>query len=154
MTEYPAFDFAAVMRRAAEQTRREDALLSRNKALVLGALEAAGVARVEVEFDGGGDSGQIESVRARDADGAEVELPDDRLALCLVDGPGSEPRSGDHSPVEAIETLVYGALACRHGGWENNEGGYGTVLFDVADRSMRLEMHERVVETVFAAHEF
>lgn len=37
----------------------------KNKATVMDALAAAGITSVEVEFDGHGDDGQIESIEAR-----------------------------------------------------------------------------------------
>ena len=55
---------------------------------------------------------------------------------------------------QAIETLVYDALAQTHGGWENNEGGFGAFVFDVAARTLRLTMNARVTETLVSRHGF
>ena len=45
---------------------------TRNKALIFAALEEAGITKVSIEFDGAGDSGQIEDILAWNADGATV----------------------------------------------------------------------------------
>ena len=55
---------------------------------------------------------------------------------------------------DAIERLAYDLLEETHGGWENNEGAYGEFVFDVAERTIRLEYNERVMETEYSEHEW
>ncbi|MGD9471263.1 MAG: DUF6878 family protein [Novosphingobium sp.] len=102
-------------------------------------LEAQGVVLVTVDFDGCGDSGQIESISAFDEHG-EVAVPEDKLANAEDEG---EPVK------DIIETLAYDLLQSEHGGWENNEGAYGEFRFDVADRTITLGCHMRIETTDF-----
>jgi hypothetical protein len=51
-----------------------------NKAAVFDALASAGITDVTVEFDGWGDSGQIEAITAQSGD-ITVELPSGRLRV-------------------------------------------------------------------------
>lgn len=96
-------------------------------------LEAQGIVLVTVDFDGCGDSGQIESISAFDEHG-EVAVPEDKLANTEDDG---EPVK------DVIESLAYDLLQSEHGGWENNEGAYGEFRFDVADRTIMLACNIR-----------
>lgn len=105
-------------------------------------LEAQGVVLVTVDFDGCGDSGQIEGISAFDEHG-EVALPEDKLAIAKTD---SEPTIApdESEPVkDVIESLAYDLLQSEHGGWENNEGAYGEFRFDVADRTIMLACNIR-----------
>ena len=123
-----------------------------NKALIFAALEEAGIIKISIEFDGAGDSGQIEDVRAWHAAGGTVPLPSDhKLEL-----PSPLP---DNPPVhmtlqEAVETLAYDYLEDTHPGWENNDGAFGTFLFDVPGQTVTLEHNERYTEVTTTSDEF
>ena len=67
-------DVKALMAKWEAQTQRAAELHPANKASLFAALAAAGVTRVDVRFDGVGDSGQIEEVQALAGDDP-VELP-------------------------------------------------------------------------------
>ena len=140
----------------AEQRARADltaAALPANKAVLFDALANAGITAVIVEFDGSCDDGQIESVTAQAGD-TLVGLPADLVILHEPrrDVTGLEDRT---CPVaEAIETMAYAFLEETHAGWEINDGAFGTFTFDVAARSIRLDHHERVMETEYSEHVF
>jgi hypothetical protein len=55
---------------------------------------------------------------------------------------------------EAIEELCYDYLSDKHDGWENNDGGFGTFVFDVATRAIELEFNARFIEFTTSTHEF
>src|SRR3546814_5804287 len=100
-------------------------------------LTAVGITSVVVSFDGYGDSGQIEGIEARNADG-EVALPqiDVEIAVARYDEDDFERCC---QPLErAIEELAYDALSDLHGGWENNAGAYGEFGFDAGQRTISL----------------
>jgi hypothetical protein len=124
-----------------------------NKPLVFDALAAAGLTLVEVEFDGEGDSGQIEGVYAYAGD-ARAELPESSLTLHQVAQNKTDPRTTTVSLHDAIETLCYDYLSQAHGGWENNDGAYGKFEFDVGSRSIRLDFNERFTDSTHHSHEF
>ena len=55
---------------------------------------------------------------------------------------------------EAIETLVYDFLRQVHSGWEINDGAYGDFIFDVAERTIKLDYNERYTSSENFSHEF
>jgi hypothetical protein len=122
-----------------------------NKNLIFAALAEAGVHRVTVDYDGSGDSGQIENVEAWGGGDQRIPFPPDtRIQL----GAGNP----DHPPTElnleaAVETLAWDYLEI-HYGWENNDGAFGTFVFDVPARTVTLEHNERYTEVNTTSHEF
>lgn len=147
-------DLEAFLLRAFEHDRREAARLDENKIALFHRLAGSSVSSIRVGFDGGGDSGQIETSDAETADGSEAILPSEPVALRLDDRSDGERRFIDHSVREAVEVLAYDCLSREHSGWENNDGAYGTFVFDVTARTIRLEMNERVTDSLFSEHEF
>ena len=123
------------------------------KAALFAVLATVGITHVFVEFDGCGDSGQIESIVARAGD-AEIDLPDATVAMTVVEWGATEPVTHDLPLPDAIEQLAYDLLGATHRGWENNDGAYGDFTFDVAAGTISLEYHERYVATESYAHEF
>jgi hypothetical protein len=123
---------------------------ARNKGLIFAALAEAGIGKVTVEYDGSGDSGQIGDVfawRGRDT----VPLPSCKLQLAQShpDHPFAET-----GLAEAVENLAWDCLEERHAGWENDDGGFGTFVFDVAARTLTLEHNERFTDFTSSTDEF
>jgi len=44
---------------------------------------------------------------------------------------------------ETINEVAWSLLERQHGGWENDDGGFGEIVFDTAERAITLEMNER-----------
>jgi hypothetical protein len=124
-----------------------------NKQVVFDALAAAGLTRITVEFDGIGDSGQIDEITAYAGD-AIAELPLPSLTLHQVAQNKGDPRTTKVSLREAVETLCYDYLSQTHGGWENNDGAYGRFEFDVGKRSIYLDFNERFTDSTHHFHDF
>lgn len=115
------------------------------------------VATVNVEFDGNGDSGQITGTYAMDDKGVDLDssvlkLPVGKIkflrSYSLVDGkmvPNYDIKEG--TVEDLLEEVAYSMLEKKHGGWEINEGSYGTFTFDFVNGNIELEYNERV-ETV------
>ena len=145
-------DFIDYLARHAEQMRRLDECRPANIAALFDALAATGVATVIVTFDGYGDSGQIESIDAGNAEGV-TPLPSVEIAL-------AQPGKGDvtdhvSTPIEqAIEELAYDLLRDTHAGWENNDGAFGEFTFDVAARTISLDHNERYTAIESYSHEW
>jgi hypothetical protein len=143
-----------------------------NKQVLFDALAGLGVHTIIVEFNGYGDSGQIEGICATDASEREVRLPDTPTITILTVEHESVKVRGCHSTSacevcelgglhqnvytvnEAIEAVCNGWLEETHEGWEINDGAYGTFEFDVAERTVTLEYCERYTETKDYTHEF
>ena len=109
---------------------------ARAKAAILaecGSLAAAGVTFVAVHFDGCGDSGVTEAVECFDSDYYAYE---------------------EHKPVphdaaylqEHFETLV-------PMGYENDCGGFGDVVLDVAARKITVERNDRFEDYTTSTYE-
>ncbi len=152
-TPKPVIDLDAVFTEWNAYEARRAELHPANKATLFAALGAAGITRVVLTFDGGGDSGQTENIEAfagndlRDLPDATVELRD----LLFREG---EPRALSQPLADAIETLAYACLEQKHCGWENNEGGYGEFVFDVAEGTITLDYNERFESSENYTHEF
>ena len=124
-----------------------------NKTVVFDALAAACLTRVTVEFDGEGDSGQINGIAAH-AGEAPAELPSTSLKLHRAPQNGGDLRTAEATLRDAIETLCYDYLSQTHGGWENNDGAYGEFIFDVAERTITLDYNERHRQSDYSQHVF
>lgn len=138
---------------AAEKARRA-ALRPANKAAVFAALVGAGIASVTVAFDGYGDSGQIQSIEARDVLDAETPLPEETVAIVAIVWGRPDPESRAMSVREAIEHLAYEALEETHAGWEINDGSFGDFVLDVPALEIRLDYNERFTSTELYIHTF
>ncbi len=85
-------------------------------------LRKLGVKTVTAQYDGCGDSGQIE-----DPEFGPVEVPP---AL-----------------VRAVHDLFYDLLEAHYAGWEINEGSFGQFEWDLGADSIALEHSTRTYET-------
>jgi hypothetical protein len=119
---------------------------ARNKEILFAALAAAGIHRVTVEYDGSGDSGQIETIEAWNAANDRMPFPSDaRIQLAP---------ERDYNLEAAAETVAWEYLGDLYCGWENNDGAFGTFVFDVAARTVTLEHNERFTDVNTTTHEF
>jgi hypothetical protein len=141
-TTTQTFDVAKWEAEQRARTAAVDALRPTNAAALFAALAAARITSVTVGFDGYGDSGQIESIDAR-AGETQAELPETSVTLLTLGWRETEPSEASMPMREAIEHMAYDCLAQTHGGWENNEGAFGTFILDVADQTITLEFNQR-----------
>jgi hypothetical protein len=138
---------------AALRTQLEAELFSLNKAVLLNALALAGVTQVVVTFDGYGDSGQIENVEVRAGDD-DIAMPAAEIEIAEAVWGQSEPERSTVSLATAIESLAYDVLERTHCGWENNDGAYGDIIFDVAEHRITLDYNERYTSSENYTHIF
>lgn len=97
------------------------------------ALEAAGITRVVIEYNGAGDEGWIDSITAEpDPDAIEY-----RTEL-----------------YDTLKRQAYDLLEEHHGGWEINEGSTGTITLDVPFQRCRLNHGERYENVRWSQQEF
>jgi hypothetical protein len=99
-------------------------------------LKEAGVATVRIEYDGCGDSGQIESVSYLDRDGKALEFSSTASF--------SEDRLTD---------LFYDLTQARHPGWENNDGAFGEFDWNLNADTLRHEHNDRFTDYETTEHE-
>ena len=139
--------------KAAAQAKLKVEVFTLNKAALLNALALAGVTRVVVSFDGYGDSGQIENVEAQAGDDA-VTMPGAAIEIAEVVWDQAEPKRSSISIAQAVESLAYDVLEKTHCGWENNDGAYGDIVFDVEEETITLDYNERYTASENYTHTF
>ena len=149
----PAIDIAALMRRLDAEQAEARKLVEPNKHALFAVLAPAGITRVTVTFDGGGDSGQIEAVDAFCGE-ETAALPDGEVTLSRRSYRSDDVELVALSVPEAIEDLCYALLGQEHGGWENNEGGYGEFVFDVTADRIDLDMNIRIETSEYHGHQW
>ncbi|MEM7670426.1 MAG: DUF6878 family protein, partial [Pseudomonadota bacterium] len=109
----PKMDYSEMM----EKWRIErEAALKTTRADLLAALRALGVTEVIAEYEGYGDSGNVEDITLQPND----LTPDSDL-------------------MRKLEDFAWSFAYNQHPGFENNEGGYGTLTWDVAGDSITLD---------------
>lgn len=137
-------DFAA---RQAERDARVCSEIQHLKQLVIAPLQAAGISRVEIRFDGCGDSGAVEETVCLDATGAVVSCPDVAVARSAI--AMDRANGADHAQTlaEALESLTYLALEHHHPGWEINDGACGELVVDVGEPGFVLDCQLRYTAT-------
>ena len=149
----PAFDPGDWETEQSNRVAAGEAIRPANKAALFDALANAGITEILVEFDGYGDSGQIENIDARTGN-KTVDLPDVEIQITKLGWRDCEPRTAVMIVGAAVEYLAYDYLEQTHCGWENNDGAFGTFTFDVGKRAISLEHHERYTETQSYDHKF
>ena len=148
--EAPFSDWEA---KAAARAKLEAELFAINKTALLNALALAGVTHVTVSFDGYGDSGQIENVEVRSGDAAAT-MPAATIEIVESVWDQPEPTKSSVTIAATVERLAYDVLERTHCGWENNDGAYGDVVFDVADGVITLDYNERYTASENYTHTF
>jgi hypothetical protein len=147
-------DFIAYEQKcAAVSVLRADAL-PLNKTALFDALAAADIQTVVIEFDGCGDSGQLENITGLGAENAEIPLPEDEIEIREVQFEGPSISIVKRTVRDVLETLAYDFLEQTHDGWENGDGAHGEFTFDVATRSITLDYNERFTDSTNYQHEF
>lgn len=116
---------------------------------LLAALKTIGASFAEVEYDGEGDSGQIEGIHAYNKDGQTISLKSQPITI----GEGDTAESYE-SLEDCIETFAWDVIGLHHDGFENNEGGYGTLTINVADGTITLSHSDRFVDVTVTETEF
>ncbi len=86
------------------------------------------VARIEVDYSGAGDSGNIDAVHFISKKGEESEMDDKEVR-------------------EAVEEFAYAQLEEHYGGWEINDGSQGKMIIDMTNGKASFEHEWNVMET-------
>jgi hypothetical protein len=128
-----------------------------------------GIARIEAAFDGSGDSGNMESAGFYDSEGklfvedhaalkTMVELRED---LSVWDPANlrwvtSQRRAKPVPLDQCVNEMCEAALASVCLDWYNNDGGFGSVVFEFGHDGMEVKMdvHIRVTNTEDSEWEF
>ena len=140
----PAFDYAAWEAERAREKAASKMALTTAKRELCAALEAASVATVVAEYYGDGDSGNTqEAVAYAEDDNAatplsgELQPPLDNTVI---------PLSGELQ--SRLDDFVDRVISTNASGYENHDGGGGSVTIDVASQEIIMEHYDNVVEQV------
>lgn len=147
-------------------SRERESLKSRMTGLTK-RLKSLGVVRVEVDYDGIGDSGDIQDVRALKTaakKSKEQELVDlsaekievERFESVYDNDAKSWTRRAYKVEVDmkqALDDFTTAFLGFHGIDWYNNEGGYGTVVLSVADGTVKAEHNTRFESSHYSEHE-
>ena len=132
-------------------TKLREQVLAENRATVFAELKNAGITMVDIEFDGCGDEGSVQSVLARRAK-SEMVIPEIEVDIGHAGYSGTVSRSA-MKLANAIEEIVYDILTIHHGGWENNDGAFGELVFDVDGGTISYQHHSRYTEVDTSSYE-
>ena len=146
------YPYTIPARAGADRSGLAAAVLAACKASILPHLATVNIAIVRVEYDGGGDEGQIGEITAFDSECQPLPLP----GLCcerhqlqyngatVVDLVGLDL---------ALESFAESALEALHDGWENGEGAFGTLIIKVASNEVSLDHSSRFVSYDTTQHD-
>lgn len=132
--------------RQAEREAKAQIELQHLKLAVIPALRQAGIAKVEIRFDGSGDSGAVEEIVCLDAADSALVCPETVLDPIPSDSRDPADRTDPVLLPAALESLAYLALERHHPGWENNDGAGGQLEIDVGEASFVLECNVRFTD--------
>lgn len=104
-------------------------------------LEEKGIVKIEIKFDGSGDSGSIDDEPEFYTEGINGELI--KVDLALARKYDTEDDIGDQ-----LIDLGYHILDKYYGyDWYNNDGGYGVININVKEKSWYIEGFQRYIDT-------
>ena len=121
-------------------------MFERTKAAIIPHLASAGIAIVELGYDGMGDSGCVEQPDYFGLDNQPLAAPEIDLEVEEIRRDTCVLVSAIKPICEALTDLAYESLAVHHPGWENNEGAFGTFRIDVNANTMTLCCNLRTSE--------
>jgi len=119
---------------------------------ILPILAAAGVGRVDVEFDGGGDSGSIDTINFYDEDNNNVTV-NERISIEIYSRTFVNRSwqvaviEQENSLVDAITEIVDDYLDATGVDWYNNEGGFGHFYIYVQQGTFESSVYVRFAES-------
>jgi len=106
---------------------------------LLNHLEAWKIKTLTVHYSGSGDSGQTDDITTEPYN--KNLMLDERFY------------DEDKTLKEVIDEFAWEAIENNEGGFYNNDGGQGSIIFDVKKRTIRMEHYNNVVETVYQEYD-
>jgi hypothetical protein len=124
------------------------------KVTLLTQLNLLGAKEVRVEFQGGGDDGQVEGVYMLDTNGAYIDVPDDMIAWTTLTYGEQEAESKQTKLVDALEDLCSRALDNTGLDWYNNAGGQGNLTIDFKENPPSIMLNVGINHTNTDEYEY
>ena len=129
--------------------------IAHNKTKIIEALKAAGITSATAEYTGEGDSGNgcdttlmpaVKDFPKVTVKTASSEFIDGKWKSSEVE----KPMDVDDAIREFVDDLIE---LHNHSGYENGDGGGGTVTFNVDTDSFTYEHYDNIVEQEYSYHE-
>lgn len=141
-----------------------ESMIKINKENLIISLAEAGISKAVVDYDGSGDSGQVESVCLYNKKNDLVQISKLKEKVRIYEGRSNyTPDKGGWTTVfsevsltmeEALSLFAELLLDYKGIDWFNNDGGYGTLTVDIESEVLRLEHTERVMSENHSSMEF
>ena len=93
---------------------------------------------LKVHYSGSGDSGQTDDM---------TTIP------AKLSGLLDEQLNEKETLRSYLDTFTWEKIEDEESGFYNNEGGYGEIIFDVAERTIKMEHNNYIQETVYSEHD-
>lgn len=129
---------------SSRQVIDEASVLGRNRRILLAMLAQVGAVTATATYVGCGDSGGVEDVSVEMP--AETSFDMSALVTVFAERGVYEHGRWDNTLVEhqlsieqALRDFADEAIDLVHGGWENGDGGSGSVIFDCQAGTVRIE---------------
>ena len=134
----------------------EEERIAANRTAIFSALRDEGVLRAAVSYTGSGDSGGPDGVRFEMPDGPR-ELDEMPMApqyvesSQYVDGAWQTTVSLDDRPLDdALTDFAMDAVEQYFGGWENESGASGEVVFDATASTVVIEHNSYFIDSEYS----
>jgi hypothetical protein len=128
------------------------------KIAVFEKLHELKIESVDIEFDGCGDSGQIEFIRSTpEIDLESIIVGEFEIQVAIGYGPeGPKHRTEVKQKTlhDLIEELSYAYLEDMGHDWYNNDGGYGTITITASKGYASMDYHQRISSSEHYEFEF
>ena len=111
------------------------------KTKLLTQLNLLGAKRVVVEFQGGGDDGQVDGVYLYDQNDVDIDVPNDMIAWTTLTYNGQQAESKPTKLLDALEDLCSRALDNTGLDWYNNDGGQGNLTIDFKENPPSIKLN-------------
>ena len=101
-------------------------------------LKMYGIVQVIIHYSGAGDSGQTDDISIK------PEKRDEML---------DEKMESGKTIREALDEFAWQGIEENEGGFYNNDGGDGQIIFDVNERTVKMEHNNNVMEQVYSEYD-
>jgi hypothetical protein len=101
-------------------------------------LKMYGIVQVIIHYSGAGDSGQTDDITIK------PEKRDEML---------DEKMESGKTIREALDEFAWQGIEENEGGFYNNDGGDGQIIFDVKERTIKMEHNNNVIEQVYSEYD-
>lgn len=96
------------------------------------------IEKLTVHYSGSGDSGQTDDVTTQPASRSD-----------LLD----EVMQSGKTIRDAVDEFAWDGIESNEGGFYNNDGGYGEIIFDVKDRTITMAHNNYITETQYEEYD-